>query len=172
VDQACAAMCRMTGTGAVVLSMLAWLKCMLSNPGRIGKDNVNAWLQEHPPEDGLYLQKECSTCKLQRPARSKHCRVCGMCVARHDHHCAWVHNCVGALNQRWFMLFVAVNACMMAYGSVLGAAVLLGHVNMSGMRHWPIYQARLGAQLDGLVQFVYAVCHVQIVIQDHRHVPD
>jgi hypothetical protein len=46
------------------------------------------------------------------------------------------------------MLFVVINAGMMVYGSLLGVAVLLGHVKMSGMAHWPVYSANLGAQLQ------------------------
>lgn len=31
----------------------------------------------------------CPVCKLVRPPRAGHCRICGVCVLRLDHHCVW-----------------------------------------------------------------------------------
>lgn len=31
----------------------------------------------------------CTKCQLVRPARAGHCRICGRCVKRLDHHCVW-----------------------------------------------------------------------------------
>ena len=53
-------------------------------------------------------------------------RCCRRCVARFDHHCVWVDNCVGLLNMRWFLGFLAATAGLCAYGerAVLRCAVL------------------------------------------------
>lgn len=31
----------------------------------------------------------CPACKVVRPPRAGHCRICGVCVLRLDHHCVW-----------------------------------------------------------------------------------
>ncbi|KAF3111017.1 palmitoyltransferase akr1 [Orbilia oligospora] len=48
----------------------------------------------------------CVHCMVRMPLRSKHCRRCSRCVARHDHHCPWIFNCVGVSNHRQFLAYV------------------------------------------------------------------
>ncbi|KAI8031083.1 putative protein S-acyltransferase 14 [Camellia lanceoleosa] len=48
----------------------------------------------------------CRKCNQPKPPRCHQCSVCGRCVPKMDHHCVWVVNCVGALNYKYFLLFL------------------------------------------------------------------
>lgn len=61
----------------------------------------------------------CTYCALFQPVRCKHCRKCKRCVRGHDHHCPWTGNCVGELNKRWFVLYVAVQWWLVVQVGVL-----------------------------------------------------
>merc|ERR1719436_1642306 len=50
----------------------------------------------------------CVVCRARRKMRSHHCKECGRCVDRLDHHCPWIDNCVGLGNQRSFYGFIVM----------------------------------------------------------------
>eukprot|EP00435_Cladocopium_sp_Y103_P075989 s50_g72.t1 len=52
----------------------------------------------------------CVICRRVRAMRSFHCKLCGCCVQRMDHHCPWVDRCIGLENQRSFYVFLILLA--------------------------------------------------------------
>ncbi|XP_034562123.1 palmitoyltransferase ZDHHC23 isoform X2 [Notolabrus celidotus] len=58
----------------------------------------------------------CPVCKVVRPPRAGHCRICGVCVLRLDHHCVC---CVGQANHRSFLLTLVLFLLTSLYGIIL-----------------------------------------------------
>ncbi|XP_027621455.1 palmitoyltransferase ZDHHC23 isoform X1 [Tupaia chinensis] len=61
----------------------------------------------------------CAKCQLVRPARAWHCRICGSCVRRMDHHCVWINSCVGESNHQAFILALLIFLLTSVYGITL-----------------------------------------------------
>ncbi|XP_056298760.1 zf-DHHC domain-containing protein [Pseudoliparis swirei] len=61
----------------------------------------------------------CSHCETYRPPRAHHCQVCQRCIRRMDHHCPWINNCVGELNQKYFIQFLFYSGVASLYSMVL-----------------------------------------------------
>ncbi|XP_071369369.1 palmitoyltransferase ZDHHC23-B-like isoform X1 [Centroberyx affinis] len=58
----------------------------------------------------------CPVCRVVRPPRAGHCRICDVCVLRLDHHCVWINSCVGQANHRSFLLTLLLFLLTSLYG--------------------------------------------------------
>mmetsp|Transcript_16751 Transcript_16751/g.34530 ORF Transcript_16751/g.34530 Transcript_16751/m.34530 type:complete len:233 (-) Transcript_16751:2080-2778(-) len=63
----------------------------------------NSVLEAFEHEVGMNV---CKFCRMVKPERVYHCRVCGSCVLAMDHHCVFIGNCVGKRNLKFFFLFL------------------------------------------------------------------
>ncbi|KAK4244227.1 hypothetical protein C7999DRAFT_17487 [Corynascus novoguineensis] len=87
-----------------------YTRAMVDDPGFVPK--LNGIAEQKAVIDELISQWKydeahfCVTCMIRTPLRSKHCRRCQRCVAKHDHHCPWVYNCIGVNNHRHFFIYL------------------------------------------------------------------
>ncbi|KAK4940425.1 palmitoyltransferase akr1 [Elasticomyces elasticus] len=82
---------------------------MLEDPGYVpkgGSRNQQRTVIEDLLSSGHFNEQYfCTICMIRKPLRSKHCGRCKRCIAREDHHCPWVDNCIGVNNHRHFVLY-------------------------------------------------------------------
>jgi len=84
-----------------------------------------------PLKSAAQLRKErkrgirrCPRCNGNyKPTRAHHDSVTGRCIVKMDHFCPWVGNAVGALNHKFFLLFILYTCCT----SVLSLIFLIIH---------------------------------------------
>ncbi|KAI9594894.1 DHHC palmitoyltransferase-domain-containing protein [Syncephalis fuscata] len=111
---------------------LSFIVASFSDPGYITKTNEIAQSKLYPYDFLLYQPKQCRTCKVLKSARSKHCSMCGRCIAKLDHHCIWLNNCIGHNNHRYFFYFLFANQICMLYGTWLIWRIFLGERQRHG----------------------------------------
>ena len=141
-------------------ALASFIVCKFSDPGVVHSDNAQALTEVRrsalPPACSLLRPAadcccqmyglsshgtagRCSQCGVApRPARTHHCRTCGACVFRFDHHCYWMGVCIGARNLRWFLAFVLAQGLTYLYGVLFLSAAL-----WTAYRYPPTRVARL-----------------------------
>ncbi|XP_048396230.1 palmitoyltransferase ZDHHC23-B isoform X3 [Stegostoma tigrinum] len=92
----------------------------------------------------------CAVCKIIRPPRSGHCRICASCVQRLDHHCVWINSCVGESNHRAFILTLFVFLLTSIYGiSLTLDTICRGRSIFTALFYCPgVYHDYSGAEND------------------------
>ncbi|CRG95444.1 palmitoyltransferase, putative [Plasmodium gallinaceum] len=109
----------------------SFLLCSLSDPGKISSKYLDKHLKFYP-YDGIIFHKdsECETCKIKKPARSKHCKYCSSCISRYDHHCFLLNNCIGGYNNVYFIIFICVNIIITFYSSYISLYSVIKYENL------------------------------------------
>lgn len=88
-------------------------------------------LHDYPYDHVLFRPDHmCVTCHLDKPARSKHCNFCGVCIAMCDHHCPWVNSCVGRGNYRYFLALLLSLGVLEVYGAYLSWWLLRPYISI------------------------------------------
>ncbi|KAI9760952.1 MAG: hypothetical protein M4579_001328 [Chaenotheca gracillima] len=115
---------------AYVLCAYFYAFSMLQDPGYVPKlggfSQEKAVIEELLDQWSFDQQNFCIPCMVRRPLRSKHCKRCGRCVGKQDHHCPWVHNCVGVNNHRPFVFYIM----SMAVGIILFVRLVLRYLEV------------------------------------------
>lgn len=142
----------------ITVNLYFFYKCCNSDPGTVTKSNEAFSIEMYQYDNVMFHQgRKCQTCLLMKPARSKHCGVCNVCVQRFDHHCVWVNNCIGAQNIRYFFLYlISLSFTALSMAGVI-AGFLLQVVLLSHMMH-AAYKDMEG--YEELVGIVFIIQHL------------
>nr|CAB3267904.1 palmitoyltransferase ZDHHC3 [Phallusia mammillata] len=112
---------------SVIFALLySHTRAVFSDPGivplpvvRVDFSDIHTQNEKSHKKDQSEDWTICQRCETYRPPRAHHCKICRRCVRRMDHHCPWVNNCIGELNQKFFIQFLFYTGVLCIYAIVL-----------------------------------------------------
>ncbi|KAI9340841.1 DHHC palmitoyltransferase-domain-containing protein [Obelidium mucronatum] len=114
----------------------AFFRACWSDPGIVTIHNAEKVNRLFDHDYLIFSPKMCSTCLIDKPARSKHCSLCNACIAKADHHCAWINNCVGHNNYRYFLLFLVATWTMCFYMTYIVIRTMQNEMHVRSVAHY------------------------------------
>ncbi|XP_015082864.1 protein S-acyltransferase 24 [Solanum pennellii] len=153
------------GVFLATAGLVTFYRCSRKDPGYIRRsqhDSQNIKDDEpllkmemnHPALLAGNWSQLCSTCKIVRPLRAKHCSTCDRCVEQFDHHCPWVSNCIGKKNKWDFFIFLVLEVlAMVLTGAVTLTRVLTDPAAPSSFGAW---LSHAGTHHVGALAFLFA----------------
>ncbi|KAG0499170.1 hypothetical protein HPP92_003861 [Vanilla planifolia] len=144
--------------------LFMFYRCSRKDPGYIRRVRDSQNLRDDEPllKNDLNLNdpallagnwsRLCTTCKIVKPLRTKHCSTCDRCVEQFDHHCPWVSNCIGKKNKWDFFMFLLLEFfAMIVSGSVAITRIVKDPTSSSSFGPWFVYSS---THHPGAVAFV------------------
>lgn len=113
-------------TAVSAISLITFIIVVFKDPGYL-RSAPGAKVLVKPRQELLENYDSlsvCPECVLVKPPRSRHCQCCNRCVAKFDHHCPWINNCVGGGNLGWFYMYITSTWLFVLLGTGVGAIVL------------------------------------------------
>lgn len=158
-------------TAVAIMCVYNYVIAMFTDPGRVPPSfTPDIEDPDHPIHEikrkGGDL-RYCKKCRLYKPPRSHHCRICKRCVLRMDHHCVWMNNCVGHANYKVFFVFVvyALIACIYSLSLLVGSLTVDTQQSQGSYRSACIISGLLLIPLS-MALGVFLGWHVYLTLQN------
>ncbi|KAF8816885.1 zf-DHHC-domain-containing protein [Phlegmacium glaucopus] len=125
-------------------------------------------VDRQPPTTAVLqpVHRYCLREEFVKPYRAHHCRSCGTCVLKYDHHCPWIGQCVGARNHKFFVHFCQATVVFTSFvfATLLAFVIRINATNGAGTLDPQELVIIALAGLFLIFTFTLVITHVQMIL--------